>query len=163
MGQKAELLAWLESQVGTKETPANSNKVPYNNYNGQYWCGYYVDAGAKHVKLNMPSCVYTPSGVAGFQGKGLWLNPSSIKKVQPLWVAFMDFPGGDKVDHVGWVIKDNGDGTCTTNEGNTTADGKKGSQSNGGEVCIKVRAYRADNKRGLPVTIMGFGVPKFKD
>ena len=53
--------------------------------------------------------------------------------------------------------------TVTTIEGNTTADGVKGSQANGGEVCIKVRAYRPGNKRRLPVTIMGFGIPKFKD
>lgn len=163
MGQKSDLLAILKAEVGTKENPPNSNKVKYNNNNGQYWCGYFVDWGAKQVKLVMPSCVYTPSGVAGFQGKGLWVNAASVKVAQPLWVAFMDFPGGEKVDHVGWVIKDNGDGTVTTIEGNTTADGKAGSQSNGGEVCIKIRAYRKDNKRKLAVTIIGFGTPKFKD
>lgn len=162
MSQSADLLKVINAEVGTKENPPNSNKVKYNNNNGQYWCGYFVDWCAKQVKLNMPSCIYTPAGVAGFQGKGLWVNPAKAKP-KPLWVAFMDFPGGDRVDHVGWVIKDNGDGTVTTIEGNTTADGQTGSQSNGGEVCIKTRAYRADNKRKLPVTIMGFGTPKLKD
>lgn len=162
MSQSLDLLNIIRAQVGTKENPPNSNKVKYNNNNGQYWCGYFVDWCAKQVKLNMPSCVYTPAGVAGFQGKGLWANPAKAKP-QPLWVAFMDFPGGDRVDHVGWVIKDNGDGTVTTIEGNTTPDGKTGSQANGGEVCIKIRAYRTDNKRKLPVTIMGFGKPKFKN
>ena len=163
MGQRDNLIALLKTEVGTKENPANSNKVKYNNNNGQFWCGYFIDWTAKQVGLKIPSCVYTPSGVAKFQGTGAWLNANTTKIVPGL-VAFFNFPGGDvKVDHVGWVIKDNGDGTVTCIEGNTTADGKKGSQSNGGEVCIKIRAYRADNKRKLPVYIIGFGVPKFKD
>lgn len=159
MGQLESLIALLKAEVGTKENPANSNKVKYNNKNGQPWCGYFVMWTAKQVKLNLPNCIYTPAGVAGFQGKGLWLNAATAKP-KPGFVAFMDFPGGDKVDHTGWVIKDNGDGTVTTIEGNTS---EAGSQSNGGEVCIKVRAYRKDNKRKLTVTIIGFGTPKFKD
>lgn len=161
MSQLADLLDLLHKEVGTQEKPANSNKVKYNNNNGQYWCGYFINWTAEQVKLKVPNCIYTPAGVAGFQGKGLWVNAGSAKP-KPGYVAFMDFPGGEKVDHVGWVIKDNGDGTVTTIEGNTTRDGAKGSQSNGGEVAIKVRAYKA-NKRKLAVTIMGFGTPKFKD
>lgn len=162
MGQLNSLLTVLKTEVGTKENPPNSNKVKYNNNNGQFWCGYFVDWGAKQVNLKMPSCVYTPAGLAKFQGKGLWVNAATAKP-KPGFVAFYDFPGGEKTDHVGWVIKDNGDGTVTCIEGNTTADGAKGSQSNGGEVCIKIRAYRKDNKRKLPVYITGFGTPKFKD
>ena len=40
-------------------------------------------------------------------------------------------------------------------EGNTSPDNKKGSQSNGGETCIKLRAY-GPNKKGLPVFIAGY-------
>lgn len=162
MSQLADLLDLLHKEVGTKEVPANSNKVKYNNNNGQFWCGYFINWTAKQVNLVVPNCIYTPAGVAGFQGKGLWVN-AATSKPKPGYVAFMDFPGGEKVDHVGWVIKDNGDGTVTTIEGNTTKDGAKGSQSNGGEVCVKVRAYRKDNKRKLAVTVIGFGTPKFKD
>lgn len=162
MSQLADLLDLLHKEVGTAEVPPNSNKVKYNNNNGQFWCGYFINWTAKQVNLTVPNCVYTPAGVAGFQGKGLWVNAATAKP-KPGYVAFMDFPGGEKVDHVGWVIKDNGDGTVTTIEGNTTKDGAKGSQSNGGEVCVKVRAYRANNKRKLAVTITGFGTPKFKD
>ncbi len=63
------------------------------------------------------------------------------------------------------MVQDNGDGTVTTIEGNTAAD-KKGDQRNGGEVCLKVRAYQKKNrgklKPSLPVAIVGFGRPKFK-
>ena len=162
MGQRYDFCEIAVSQVGTKENPPNSNKVKYNNNNGQFWCGYFVDWVAKQIGVKIPSCVYTPAGVAGFQGKGLWVNAATAKP-KPGFIPFFDFPGGEKTDHVGIVISDNGDGTVTTVEGNTTADGKKGSQSNGGEVAIKVRAYRKDNKRKLPVYITGFGTPKFKD
>lgn len=162
MGQRYDFCEMAVSQVGTKENPPNSNKVKYNNNNGQFWCGYFVDWVAKQIGVKIPSCVYTPAGVAGFQGKGLWVNAATAKP-KPGFIPFFDFPGGEKTDHVGIVVSDNGDGTVTTVEGNTTADGKKGSQSNGGEVAIKVRAYRKDNKRKLPVYITGFGTPKFKD
>lgn len=160
MGQREDFCAAALKEVGTKENPANSNKVKYNNNNGQYWCGYFVDWVAKQVGIKFPSCVYTPAGVAGFQGKGLWWNIST-KKPEPGDIIFFDFPKGDKIDHVGIVIEVHADGTLTSVEGNTTADGKTGSQSNGGEVAKKTRAYKANNKRGLPVFIVGFGRPKW--
>jgi hypothetical protein len=62
------------------------------------------------------------------------------------------------------VIKNNGNGTVTTIEGNTSSN-KKGSQANGGEVCLKIRAYKKKNsgklKPSLPVFVVGFGRPKF--
>jgi cell wall-associated NlpC family hydrolase len=162
MGQRFDFCQTAVAEVGTKEKPANSNKVKYNDNNGQFWCGYFVNWCAKKVKLSIPNCIYTPAGVAGFQGKGLWVNAETAKP-KPGFVAFFDFPGGEKTDHVGIVVSDNGDGTVTTVEGNTTADGKTGSQSNGGEVAMKIRAYKKNNKRKLPVYISGFGTPKFKD
>jgi hypothetical protein len=59
------------------------------------------------------------------------------------------------------VVKDNLDGTVVTVEGNTTPDKKTGSQANGGEVAMKVRAYKTDNKRKLKPFIVGFGRPKW--
>ena len=160
MGQREDFCAIAVGEVGTQEKPANSNKVKYNNNNGQFWCGYFVDWVAKQVKLKIPSCVYTPAGVAGFQGKGLWWNIAS-KKPEYGDIIFFDFPNGEKIDHVGIVIEVKDDGTLISVEGNTTADGKTGSQSNGGEVAKKVRAYKANNKRKLPVYIVGFGRPKW--
>jgi hypothetical protein len=57
---------------------------------------------------------------------------------------------------------DNGDGTVTTIEGNTSPEKKPtGSQANGGEVAERIRAYKANNKRKLGVYIVGFGRPKW--
>lgn len=152
------------SQIGVKESPANSNKTVYGAYtghNGQPWCGSFVMWCANQVGFKlMPNVVYTPAGVAAFQGKGLWANAATAKP-RPGDILFFDFPGGAKVDHVGIVIKDNLDGTVTTVEGNTIPTGKSGDESNGGEVCEKIRAYKKDNKRKLPVYVIGFGTPQW--
>ncbi len=84
-------------------------------------------------------------------------------------VAFRDrtvvLDGVDRISHVGIVVKDNGDGTVTCIEGNTAPD-KKGDQRNGGQVCLKVRAYKKKNgsklRRSQAVTVVGFGKPVFK-
>ena len=166
MSQVNKFLEIAKAEVGTKESPAGSNKTKYGKFtkhDGVPWCGSFVMWCAAQVKFkNMPNVIWTPGGVAQFQGRGLWSNASTAKP-KPGDIVFFDFPGGDKVDHVGIVLKDNGDGTVTTIEGNTTADGKAGSQSNGGEVCIKVRGYKKNNKRELQVYVTGFGRPKWKD
>ena len=163
MSQRTNFIQVAYKEIGTTENPPNSNKVKYNKNNGQFWCGYFVNWCAEQVALKIPNCIYTPAGVAGFQGKGLWANAETTKSLKGGEIVFFDFPGGAKTDHVGIVFKDNGDGTITTIEGNTTADGKTGSQSNGGEVALKIRAYKKNNKRKLPVFVTGFGLPKFKD
>lgn len=165
MSQQANFIAKAQGEVGTKENPPNSNNTKYGEFtgkNGLPWCGSFVMWCANQVGLKMPSVVYTPAGVIGFQGIGAWANPQTSTP-QPGFIAFFDFPGGKATDHVGIVIKDNGDGTVTTVEGNTIPDGKTGNEANGGEVCLKIRAYRKDNKRKLTPFITGFGKPKFKD
>ena len=83
-------------------------------------------------------------------------------------LAFFDFPSDnlDRISHVGIVLQVRDDGTVVTIEGNTAPD-KKGDQRNGGQVCRKVRAYKKKNrgklKPSLPVFIVGFGRPTFKE
>lgn len=164
MSQRADFIAIAQKEVGTKEAPANSNLTKYGEFtkhNGQPWCGSFVMWCASQAKLSIPNVVYTPAGVTGFQGIGAWQNAATAKP-SPGDICFFDFPSGQKVDHVGIVIKDNGDGTVTTVEGNTIPTGKTGDEANGGEVCLKIRAYKA-NKRNLSPFIIGFGKPKFKD
>jgi surface antigen len=85
---------------------------------------------------------------------------------QPGDIVYFDFPGDNvnRISHVGIVVKDNGDGTVTCVEGNTAPD-KKGDQRNGGECCLKVRAYKKKNgsklRKSQAVAIVGFGRPKF--
>jgi surface antigen len=98
------------------------------------------------------------------KGTGAWSNAETAKP-KPGDLAFFDFQeGGNPIDHVGIVVKDNGDGTVTTIEGNTAGTKKKSSsERNGGEVAQKVRAYKTNNKKKLKVFLVGFGSPKFKD
>jgi hypothetical protein len=164
MSQKEKFLEVAKAELGTVEEGNNLTKYgAFTKHNGQPWCGSFVMWCAAQVGLKIPNCVWTPGGVEGFKGIGKWSN-ASTSKPKPGDVVFFDFiEGGAPVEHVGIVIKDNGDGTVTTIEGNTSPEKKaKGSQANGGEVCQRIRGYKA-NKLGKAVTIVGFGTPKFKD
>jgi hypothetical protein len=162
-GTKALLLEVIKKEIGTIEGPKD-NETKYGKFtkaNFLPWCGSFVMWTANKAGVTVPNCVYTPSGVVAFKSKKKWI-PVKGNKPKPGWVVFFDFPGGRDIDHVGWVIKDNGDGTCMTAEGNTSPDNKKGSQSNGGEACLKLRAY-GPNKKGLPVFIAGYGQVDYPD
>ena len=162
-GTRALLLEVIQKEVGTIEGPKD-NETKYGAFtkaNFLPWCGSFVMWSANQAGIKVPNTVYTPAGVDGFKKLNKWV-PVKGAKPQAGWVVYFDFPGGRDIDHVGWVLKDNGDGTCITIEGNTTGDGKKGSQSNGGECVKKVRAY-GPNKKGIPVFIAGYGAVDYPD
>lgn len=166
MSQKENFLSKVRGELGTVEGPKD-NETKYGaftKHNFQPWCGSFIMWCANEVGLKIPDVVYTPTGVEKFKGTGAWHNAATATP-EPGDIVFFDFvKGGAAVEHVGVVMKDNGDGTVTTIEGNTSGDKKKsGSEANGGEVVRKIRAYRADNKKGAPVFIVGFGRPKFKE
>jgi hypothetical protein len=117
---------------------------------------------ANEAGVKIPNTVSTMAGAASFKKMGTWTD-AKIAKPEPGDIVYFDFQaGGAPIEHVGIVVKDNGDGTVTTMEGNTAGPKKKsGSQANGGEACKKVRAYKS-NKKGLPVFIVGFGRPNYK-
>jgi hypothetical protein len=166
MSQRNQFVMTARAELGTVEGPKD-NETKYGAFtkaNFQPWCGSFVMWCADKVGLKIPSVVSTSIGAEKFKGAGGWSNAETAKP-QVGDLVFFDFAdGGNPVDHVGIVARDNGDGTVTTIEGNTSGDKKKSdSERNGGEVAQKVRAYRADNKKGLKVFIVGFGTPKFKD
>ena len=163
-GTLAKLLEVVKAEVGTIEGPKD-NETKYGAFtkaNFAPWCGSFVNWTAAQAGVKVPNTVYTPAGVAAFKKMKKWLPVSATAKPQPGWVTYFDFPGGADIDHVGWMIKDNGDGTCICIEGNTSAEGKKGSQANGGEVSVRTRAY-AKNKKGLLITIAGWGIVDYPD
>ena len=165
MGQKEDFVSKARAEIGVIEEGDNLTKYgEFTKHNGQPWCGSFVMWCGAHITpaLKLPNCVYTPAGVEGFKSKKAWADAATATP-QPGDIVFFDFvKGGAAVEHVGIVVKDNLDGTVVTVEGNTSPDKKPtGSQANGGEVCMKVRAYKADNKRKLPVFIVGFGKPTF--
>ena len=133
--------------------------------NFQPWCGSFVNWCANEAGVKIPNTVYTPSGAAAFVKAGTWQKAEEATP-QPGDIVYFDFPadGVDRISHVGIVVKDNGDGTVTCVEGNTAPD-KKGDQRNGGECCLKIRAYKKKNgskiRKSQPVSVVGFGRPAF--
>ena len=150
------------AEIGTVEGPKD-NETKYGKFTKadfQPWCGSFVNWCANEAGVKIPNTVYTPGGAAAFKKAGSWID-GDIADPEPGDIAYFDFPsdGVDRISHVGIVVADNGDGTVWCVEGNTSGD-PKGSQRNGGEVCKKLRAYKK-NKKGILVSIVGFGRPKF--
>ena len=162
------LTAW--EQVGYVEGPKD-NETKYGKAMGANflpWCGSFVMWCAKQVGLRIPNCISTQAGAQAFQKAGNWQDAATATP-EPGDLAFFDFPGDnlDRISHIGIVIGvEAKKGLVHTIEGNTSND-KAGDQRNGGEVCFKVRAYKTKNsgkfKRSIPVSIVGFGKPKFKE
>lgn len=163
MNQLQKFLEVAKAEVGYIEGPKD-NQTKYQRAN-QPWCGAFVNWVAKQAGVKIPNCVYTPSGATAFMDKKAWTIAEQADP-KPGDIVFFDFVVDelDRIGHVGIVIKNNGKGIITTIEGNTSSN-KKGSQANGGEVCLKIRAYKKKNsgklKPSLPVFVVGFGRPKF--
>jgi len=167
-GTPERLVEIALAEVGTIEGPKD-NETKYGKFtkaNFVPWCGSFVMWCADQAGVKVPNCVSTLAGAQAFQKNKTWVS-AQLALPQVGDIVFFDFPGDgvDRISHVGIVVKDNNDGTVTTVEGNTAAN-KKGDQRNGGEVCLKIRAYQKSNrsklKPNLPVAIVGFGRPKFK-
>jgi hypothetical protein len=163
-GSVARFVQVAKSQVGYIEGPKD-NETKYGAYtkaNFQPWCGSFVNWCANEAGVKIPNTVYTPGGAAAFKKANAWID-GDLADPEPGDIAYFDFPsdGVDRISHVGIVIEDNGDGTVWCVEGNTTGDGKKGSQRNGGEACKKLRAFKKNPKK-VQISIVGFGRPKFK-
>jgi hypothetical protein len=161
-GTAARLIEVATAELGTIEGPKD-NETKYGKFtkaNFQPWCGSFVNWCADQAGVKVPNTVYTPGGATAFKKAGAWID-GDIADPDAGDIAYFDFPsdGVDRISHVGIVIKDNGDGTVWTIEGNTSPD-EKGSQRNGGQVSKKLRAYKKNPKK-VQISIVGFGRPKF--
>ena len=166
-GSAARLVEVALAEVGYIEGPKD-NETKFGKFtksNFQPWCGSFIMWCANEAGVKVPNTVYTPAGAAAFNKAGTWQKAEQATP-QPGDIVYFDFPndGVDRISHVGIVVKDNGDGTVTCVEGNTAPD-KKGDQRNGGECCLKVRAYKKKNgsklRKSQAVSVVGFGRPAF--
>jgi hypothetical protein len=164
LGTAAKFVEVALKEVGVVEGPKD-NETKYGKFTGANfvaWCGSFVIWCANQAGFKLPgdkATIYTPNGAAAFKKAKSWFDAEDAKP-EPGDVVYFDFPGDsvDRISHVGIVVKDNGDGTVTTVEGNTA--GYTGDQRNGGMVLKQVRGYKK-NKRGVSVSVVGFGRPKF--
>ena len=152
MSQVEKFIEVAKAELGYIEGPQD-NETKYQKAK-QPWCGAFVNWCAKQAGVKIPNCTYTPAGATAFMDKNAW-TLAEVADPQPGDIVFFDFPGDalDRISHVGIVISNNGNGTVTTIEGNTSPD--------------KIRAFKKKNrgkvKPSLPVFIVGFGRPKFKE
>ena len=152
------ILAMAESQIGTKEIPANSNRVKYNTeYYGndiasanRAWCCVFVwwvfkHTGASKLFYDGKKCAGCTTLMNFYKEKGQLVSGP----YKPGDLVFFQFDNDAAADHIGIIEKDNGD-TISTIEGNTSV----GNDSNGGCVMRRTR------KKSL---IMAVARPKYEE
>lgn len=138
------------AELGTIEEGNNLTKYgKFTGFDGQPWCGSFVNWCAAQAGIKMHSVVSTAIGAHKFKEVSRWSNMPQVGRL-----AFMDFPhdGVDRISHIGIVVKLLDNHQVLTIEGNTAGTGD---QRNGGMVMLKVRNY------GEGKEILGFGIPKF--
>ncbi|TDD41760.1 CHAP domain-containing protein [Nonomuraea terrae] len=134
-----QVLDLARSQVGTSENSAGGG-TPYQKwYAASQRAAETInrDGGNRAAYLNAPWCAMFVSWVGEHSGarpaigwdaytvtyaKWFEKNDRWGTKVQPGAVVFFSWSGSkdlDDINHVGFVVKDNGDGTISTVEGNT--------------------------------------------
>jgi uncharacterized Zn-binding protein involved in type VI secretion len=151
-----QVIAVAMKERGQTEHPPYSNRQKYGAWygdNGQFWCAQFVSWVFAHA--GMPQIHYEGCSLgAGMFQNGSWgtWHGGPGSHAEPGDIVFFDFPGEQKYDHTGIVVKDHGS-YLTTIEGNTSPPGSSGSQSNGGGVYLKTRPKDS--------TIIGFGRPRF--
>lgn len=159
----SEFVKVFYSQLGVKESPANSNNVKYNTefygyhvYGGRYaWCQVIHWWTARKAAGNDQKLFSKNSNAAYGQDEivskcnGKWIMRKNKSTAQRR-ALLGKIKKGDNVDfdfgamdayrrHTGTVYSRDGNYVFVL-EGNTSPD-SKGSQSNGGMVCLKHRHY----------------------
>mgnify|MGYP003473234462 FL=1 len=129
-------------EIGTKESPKNSNKTKYGKwfgYDGVPWCAMFVSWCYAMAGEPLPAIGFK-KGFAGCQTgyaffkKNKWIttNPKSGD------IVLFDWNGDGRYDHTGIFVKWIDKIHFETIEGNTSLT----NQSNGGEVMRRVRANK---------------------
>ena len=154
MAGASDVVRIAAAEIGTKESPAGSNRVKYANWygaNGQPWCAMFVSwvfAMAGLLNACGGKFAYCPYWMNYAKEHGMWLDRE--EKPQPGDIIF--FSNGSRACHVGIVEKRNGTSSVTTIEGNTSTT----SNDNGGAVMRRTRSY---GSVGSSWYILGFMRP----
>ena len=139
MATAEKILEIARSQIGARESPANSDNVKYNTayygreVSGKYpWCAVFVwwvfrEAGAPELYYGGGETAYCPT-LMSFHKK------QAVTDYRPGDIVFFNFSGKSAAGHVG--ICESWDGTYIT-----TIDGNTGgaSEDNGGAVMRRRR------------------------
>ena len=145
MATAKQIMNKATSYIGVKESPANSNNVVFNtHYYGRAvsgasypWCCAFVwdifrMCGASNLFYDGKKTAYCPTVKNWGTSKGLTIDKN---RGQYGDIVIFDWNKDGIGDHIGLIEKNNGNGTYTTIEGNTSV----GNDSNGGEVMRRTR------------------------
>lgn len=145
MATAKDVMSVAISYIGTKEYPANSNKVIFNTeYYGSAvsgsaypWCCVFVwycfkKANASQLFYNGKKTAYCPTVAIWAKANNLTVSKSQGRYGD---IVLFDWNGDGVADHIGFIESKNSDGSYTTIEGNTSY----GNDSNGGEVMRRTR------------------------
>ena len=145
LGTAARMIRVARDEIGVAET--GDNLVKYNNENGLPWCGYFIDWVAKHAGVKkLPSQISTIQGANKMKEFGCWVDGEPALGD----LVYMGWGAKNAIEHIGLVVGLIDKKQVLTIEGNTSGSG---SQSNGGEVMVKVRTIGKE--------IIGFARPKY--
>ena len=132
-----EILSVAKAEIGTKESPANSNKVKYAEWygmNGQPWCMMFIQwvfASANAWALLPVKTASCTTFLRAAKSKGRWVTSSYL----PGDVVIYDFTGDGNPDHCG-IVEEIAGGGVVAIEGNTST----GNDAYGGEVMRRIRS-----------------------
>lgn len=137
------IVAKAKTQIGVKESPANSNNVKYNTaYYGKSVSGDKYPWCCVFMWWVFKECGYSNLFYGGKKTASCNTLMNYYKKQKQFSttprigsLAFFNWGTGTTAKHVGIVINANSDGTIVTVEGNTSA----GNDSNGGQVMQRNR------------------------
>jgi cell wall-associated NlpC family hydrolase len=130
---------WYTTTPDARNT-ARRDGGAVKDYIGAEWCDMFVSwVGAQTGVKDMGRDAYTVDHAKWFQKIKRW-----GEKPKPGALVFYAWNGGgtDGISHVGLVVRDNGNGTITTVEGNTSGDA----------VAEKVRSTSQ---------VVGYGYPQY--
>ncbi|MFC6080617.1 CHAP domain-containing protein [Sphaerisporangium aureirubrum] len=116
-GGGTKFQAWYMASPRAQQTIArDTGKI--SDYANAAWCDMFVSWVGEQLGIQdtMGQDAYTVQHAKWFEAQGRWGTAP-----KPGAVVFFDWNGGgiDGIDHVGFVVQDNGDGTIKTVEGNT--------------------------------------------
>lgn len=132
MATAEQVLNIARQELGTKESPPNSNRTKYGKwygFDGQPWCMMFVQWCFHQVDMPLPYRTASCNGLLTWYQRN---RPGAAHKVpEPGDIIIYNF------GHTG-IVESVGKSTITAIEGNTSP-GASGSQSNGGMVCRRTR------------------------
>jgi len=147
MATAKDVIAHAKKFVDEKYAEEGDNQTIMGKWygmNGQPWCALFVsycfhlatalDLIKMTGKKGFASC---DAGLKAFAKAGMLVPVGQAKAGD---IVFFQFDTDKEPDHVGFVVSNDGKNLICF-EGNTTPDGVKGSQSNGGMATKKKRPY----------------------